>query len=233
MAKKNKNSLIAYFEQKDNIRPIALGVLVLGVIMIWIPISWIAYLLATILIPAGLIGYIVSASRLVSHDELPDQAKRAMQDYDIEYTTSKEFSKEVLRHPAPYETELYVYGEDTKYYKKLKDGRVVSDVYVKTHLFFTNEALVAISRKASLCSLDGLTRAGITDTFKKIPFSSISNAALVENELEAELSDIKKPIKLKQHYFVVDGEQEELLRLPVKDDVAIVAICEEIKRKTK
>ncbi len=231
MAKKSKNRIVTYFEQKDMLRPIALGALIAGLVMMWLGRSYISYILAAILISVGLVTYIVTAARIVSHDEVPDQAKKAMREYDAVYTESKEFSKEVLRHPAPVESELHIYGDGAKYFKKVKDGRVISDVYVKSHFFFTNESFVAVSRRVSLCELDGLTKAGIYDEFKKLAFSDISSASLEEKELEVILSDTKKPVKVKQGELVILGKGGELLRLAVKNDVAMESLCKDVSRR--
>ncbi len=231
MAKKSKNRVVTYFEQKDNIRPIALGALIVGLLLMWLGWSFISYILAAILIPVGLVAYIVSAARIVSHEEVPDQAKRAMRDYDSEFLNSKEFSKEVLKHPVPVEVELHLFGEGVKYYKKLKDGRVISDVYSKSHFFFTNDRLLIISRRASLCELDDLTRAGIEDKRKDILFSQIKCAVIEEFELEVTLSDTKKTINVKQYELVINGEENIITSIPVRNDISVETLCKDINRR--
>ncbi len=225
-----KNSIVRYFEQKDIVRPIALGVLILGIISLWIGIGWVGYILAMIGIPVGLVTYIVSAAKTVSHDEVPSQIERGMRDYDLKFKESKAFRTEVLKHPAPFETETHVYSNG-KYFKKVKSGNIITDVYTKAHIFYTNDSVIILKRTLSLCELDGLTNAGIDDSFDTLSFSDIKEAKLDEKELDVTLSDTKKPHRVKICELVIAGNGCELIRFPVRNDHEMASFCEQINRK--
>ncbi len=231
MAKKEKkNVIVKYFEQRDIIRPIALGIVVVGVVTIWLPLSWVAYMLATILIPGGLVTYFVAAAKTVSPEEVPDQIKKAMRDYDADFLASKT-AKEVLRHPAPHETETHIFGEGSRYYKKLKNNSLISDVYSKAHFFFTQKEFIVISRRVSVCELDGLTNAGINDLSRTLPLEKIASAEMRSNEYTVTLSDTKVPQKAKQFELVIKLLDGEELIIPARDDTAMTNIAEEIDRR--
>ncbi len=231
MAKKEKkNVIVTYFEQRDIVRPIALGIVIVGVVTIWLPLSWVAYILATVLIPTGLITYIVAAARSVSPEEVPDQIKKAMRDYDAEFILSKEY-REVLRYPASHECETHVYGDGSRYYKKLKNNSVISDIYSKSHFFFTQASFVAITRRVALCELDGATSSGIYDSVRKLPFEEIASSELQVTEYTVVLSDTKADQRVKQFDLVVKMRSGEEIGIPVCDDTAMTDMCAEINRR--
>ncbi len=227
MKNKNVNRPIKYFEQKDVVRPIALIALIVGLVLLWIGWGWI---FSIILIPGAFITYIVSAAKTISHDEIPDMINKCMQNYDREFIESKAY-KEVQKHPAPVETEAYEYGDKSKYFKKMKDSRVISDVYSKVHVFLTKDAVTVVGRRVSVTELDGLTKAGIEDIYESYRLTDIKKVTLEENELEVILSDTKKPQKVRQTAMVFYGNNGEMARFFVRNDMELVKFCEEIERK--
>ncbi len=231
MASKKK-SIVRYFEQKDIVRPIALGVLILGIASLWIGIGWIGYILAMIGIPVGLVTYIVSAAKTVSQDEVPSAIERGMREYDLKFKESKVFRTEVVKHPEPFETETHIY-DGARYFKKAKNGNIMSDIYTKAHIFFTESSTIILKRTLSLCELDELTQAGVTDTLDTLPFSDIKEAKLEEKELEVILTDTKKPHRIKVCELVIAGHDGERLRFPVRNDHEMTSYCEQINRKTR
>ena len=109
---------------------------------------------------------------------------------------------------------------------------LMSDICVKSHFFFTSDALLVCVRELSLTRLhdaDGC----VSDREVALYFADMTKAELRVTELDVTLSNTKKKVHVKQHELVIWGTEGEMLCLPVHNDVDMDTMCEDVNRRIK
>lgn len=220
-----------YYRQKDILRPIGSVLLPVGLVALWLGYGWISYIFATIAIPVGLVLFIFGGMRIITDTDLQEQLDHAMLDYDKEITDMAGYERTVLKQPAPLEISAYHFGEEARYFKKGKKGTLVSDVYVRSHLFFTKDTLILISRKLSVADLDEATGAGITDTLCSLPFSAIKSAELVRRKNEITLTNNGRTLTATWYELMLVNNKEETVVIPVQNDMDAANLLDAIHRR--
>ena len=219
-----------YYRQKDILRPIGAVLLPVGLLALWLGFGWISYIFATIAIPAGLLLFILGGLRLISDGDLQEQLDRAMRDYDKEITDMAGYDRIVLKQPAPVEISAFSFGEEARYFKKGKHGTPVSDIYVRSHFFFTKDHLILVSRRASVTELNETMEAGVSDTTLRIPFCEIQNASIDPSEASVTLTNTGKVLRVRRNELVLEVG-EESIRIPVQNDMDSTNLVEAIARR--
>ncbi len=229
MKKSVKNGSL-YFRQRD-IRSVTVGMMVAGLALMYFGWTWISYVLACILTPGGLVLFFVFGSRIISDNDIAEQLDHACLDYDKSITDMTSYERVVLRQPAPVETSAYGFGENAAYFKKGKNGSLVSDRYTRAHFFFTNTELWVVGRHVSLTEL-GKEDGGVTAFSEAYLYSGIT-AKLEEHSTPVIMTAGGKSATAKWHELVITATTgEELLRLPVQNDMDVAGLCDELSRKT-
>ncbi len=226
--KKKKQDGVLYFTQKNIVRPLGGGIVIAALAMAFFPLSWIAFVIAGVLAPVGLVMFFVGGSKFISDKEMEEIMGGALLDYDRPVTDMSNYEHVILRIPSPFESSAYSFGEDAAYFK-WSQSSVISDRYVRTHFFFTLDTFIVISRRLSLTELDG--KGGVADLSETYHRSGIT-ARLDEHTATVTVTVSGKPAAVKWYEFVLlslDGE--ELLRLPVSNDIDVTGLCETINRK--
>ncbi len=232
MKKKIKDGSL-YFRQKDIARPLGGALTIVGIVWFYFGLTMASYYIPCIITPIGLVLFLVGGSRYISENDMAEQLSHAMLDYDKSVTDMANYDRYVLRQPAPVETAAYSFGEDSAYYKKGKNGTPVSDIYVGTHYFFTKDALVVVGRYVTIAALNTETGEGIRPISETIPYAAIRSASIEEHETVVKLTNSGKPLTVKWCEMVImasEGENE-LLRLPIRNDMDTVGLCDNINRR--
>lgn len=228
MKKKIPNGSL-YFTQKNVVRPLGGGILILALLVIAFPLSWVNFVIAGVLCPVGLIMFWIGGTKVVSEKEMEEEMEKLLLDYDRPITERLDYESVILRIPAPFEVSAYDLGEAATCFKRNKGSTVISDRYVRTHFFLTNETLIIIGRRLSLTELEN--DAGVTD------FSETYLRAGIRAELEERTATVKltldgRPATAKWFELVIRAlDGEELLRLPVPNDLDITNLCETLNRQ--
>lgn len=220
-----------YYRQKDILRPIGSVLLPVGLVALWLGYGWISYIFATVAIPLGLVLFFLGGLRLITDTDLQEQLDHAMLDYDKEITDMTGYERIVLKQPAPVEISAYCFGEKARYFKKGKKGTLVSDVYVRSRLFFTKDTLILVSRKLSVAELNEATGEGITDTCLYIPFSAVKSVELVPHENEITLTNTGKTLTAPWCELLLVSAQGERITIPVQNDMDAANLIEAITRR--
>jgi len=229
--KKNLNDGTRYYHQKDVIRPIGMVLLPLGLVMLFLRMGFISYILATVFIPVGLVLFLVGGSKLVSDNDVLEQIEHAMLNYDKSVTDMNGYERIVLKQPAPVEMASYRFDEQAKYFKRGKNSTPISDVYTRTHLFFTKDTIMVVSRTLTISELNEAEGKGITDVAEQLSFSGIKKAYLDEHSTQITLTNTGKPLTVKWCEMVIEGADEELMRIPTKNDMDASGLVESINRR--
>ncbi len=229
--KKNMRDGSLYFRQRDIIRPVSTAALIASVLVAWFTYSWIAYIIAGIVAPVALVLFFVAGSRTISDSDMAEQIEHTMRDYDQPITDRNDFDRVVLKQPAPVETAAYAFGDQATFFKKGKNGTPVSDRYTGAHFFFTKDALMIVGRHISVTEL-GEEGAGIRDFSEIIAYADIRSATMTENTTSVKLTSTGKKLSVKWYELVVTAaDGSEILRLPVRNDMEVSDLCEQINRR--
>ena len=233
MKKSKMNDMTWYYHQKDIIRPIGMILLPLGLVMMWLGWSYISYILAIVFILSGLVMFFLGTSKLVTDNDMQELMDKALRDYDKSVTDMNGYERIVLKQPAPIEMASYQFGDKAKYFRRGKNSTPVSDVYTRTRLFYTKDALMIVSRTLSITELSVSDGTGITDVSETIGFSGIEKAYLDEHATTVTVSNTGKPMTVKWCELVIMGHDEELMRIPTKNDMDASGLVDDLNRRAK
>lgn len=221
-----------YYREIDVWRYVGAAMVIVGLVWFWLGRSMASYYVPCVITPLGLVLFLVFSSRHISDNDMEEEQNHRMLGYDSAVTNRNDYSRYVLKQPADVETKAYHMGERAAYFKRGKNSTLVSDRYVKTHFFFTRDALVVCSRELSMtASRDDAD--GWTDTEATIFYHDLVSATLVEHQTQVVLSNTKKTVTAKWLELVITGQEGELLRLPVNNDMDMSSLCEELNRKAQ
>ena len=220
-----------YYRQKDILRPIGAVLMPVGLVWFYLGWSYLSYIIPSIILPIGLVLFIVGGSKTISDNDMAEQVEHAMLDYDKSVTDMPGYERVVLKQPVPVEISAYSFGEDATYFKKGKNGTIISDRMTRTHVFYTKDGFILAGRSLAIASLNEATGEGITDFAHTFSFSEISSASLDAHETSVTLTNNGKAVTVKWCELSIMGEEEELLRIPVKNDMDAANLCEFINRR--
>lgn len=229
--KKQINDSTRYYYQKDIIRPIGMILLPVGLVMLFLRMGFMSYILATVFIPVGLVLFLAGGAKLVSDNDVLEQIDHAMREYDKPITDMTGYERIVLKQPAPVEMASYIFDDRAKYFRRGKNSTPVSDVYSRTHIFFTKDAMMIIGRTLTLSELNEAEGKGIADISETIAFSGIKSASLEEHSVTVTQTNTGKPMTVKWCELVLTGNAEELIRIPTKNDMDASGLVDDINRK--
>jgi len=233
MKKSKMNDATWYYHQKDIIRPIGVVMLPLGLVMMWLGWSYISYILASVFIVVGLVLFFLGTSRLVSEGDIQELMDRALRDYDKSVTDMNGYERIVLKQPAPVELFSYQFGDKAKYFRRAKNSTPVSDVYTRTRLFYTKDALMIVSRTLSISELNVAEGTGVRDVSETVAFAGIKSASLETHEEKVTVTSTGKPMTVKWTELVIMGHEEELMRIPTKNDMDASGLVDDLNRRAK
>jgi len=219
-----------YYRQTDFWRLLGAGLMIVGVVWFYFGWSMASYYVPCVITPAGLILFLIFSSRHVSDSDMEEERGHRLEGYDTSVTERSDYSRFVLKQPADVETEAYHMGERAAFFKHGKNGSLVSDRFVKSHFFFTANALVVCSRELSM-TLSRDEEGALVDTELVLPYDDLLLAQLCENSTQITLTNTKKAATAKWFELVITGREGELLRLPVKNDMDVSGLCDELNRK--
>lgn len=220
-----------YFRQRDILRPLGAVLMPVGLVWFYFGWSYLSYILPSIMVPAGLILFIVGGAKHISDNDVAEQLDHAMLDYDKSVTDMVGFDRVVLKQPSPVEISAYSFGEDAKYFKKSKNGTPVSDRYTRTHVFFTKDSVLTVGRSVSMTELNGTEGTGVADFDGQYHFSAIRSASLEQYETAVTLTNTGKPLTVKWAELVLTGDEGELLRIPARNDMDASSLVDDINHR--
>ena len=230
----SKNSLKKdaerYYRQTDLWRLLGAGMMIVGVVWFYIGMSSASYYVPCVITPVGLALFLIFSSRHISDNDMEEERNHRLLEYDTSVTGRKDYSRYILKQPADVETEAYHMGDEAAFFKRGKNGALVSDRFIKTHFFFTNDALLVCSRALSM-TVPREEEGAWTDTELVLPYDELTFAKLCENTTTVTLTNTKKPATAHWMELVITGKEGELLRLPVKNDMDMSTLCDELNRK--
>ena len=221
-----------YYLQTDLWRMIGAALMIIGVVWFYFGMSSASYYVPSVITPVGLVLFLVFSVRHVSDNDMEEEKNHRLQGYDHSVTERNDYTRYVLKQPADVETEAYHMGEKASYFKRGKNSTPVSDIFVKSHFFFTKDGLHICSREIAL-TVPRDTEGAAADTEMILPLENISKAELCKQTTTVMLSNTKKEVTVHWMELVLSDADGELLRLPVKDDMDMAGLCDVLNRMSE
>lgn len=232
----SKNSMkkdgTLYYRQTDFWRILGAALMIAGVVWFYIGYSMASYYIPGVITPVGLVLFLVFSSRHVSDADMDEERAHRLTDYDASITSRGDYSRIVLRQPSDIETEAYHMGDPATCYKRNKNGKLVSDRFVKSHFFFVADGLWVVSRTLSM-TVSREEEGAVADAEYLIPYAEMQFASLSESAVQVTLTASQKAATAHMTELVITGKEGELLRLPVPNDMDMSNLCEALNRKIK
>lgn len=217
---------IAFFKQTDLVRIVGAALIIVGLLWFWLGYSALSYYLPCVMVPAGLVMFIVASVRNVSEGEIKEATQKVLAGLGDDVENSPDFSRKILTSPAPFRAEGPIYDEDAAYFRRGKNSTVISDVYVSTKLYFSRDRFLIRSRRVNLST--GATE----DVSRDVMWDELSGAELVPFSGKVKLSNSKKT-EATVHGVMLElknADGQVTFRAPVHDDMEAVALCEAINK---
>lgn len=225
---KTNKKMINYFKRWDGVATIGIGMMGVGLFLLWIGMGYYSYIAAITLIPVGAIIFIYGNIGRANATQIEDtirhhwEAIRFPERFpELEETPS--LRKRTPKEPEELNFEGYEM-ENAQYFKKMKDASIISSNYTCIKIIPLTNALYLKKRTFSFVSEESST-----ETIE-IPFESIQEIDVIRKDLNVG-HDKKKRFAVKTcHICIHYGDGEQLL-LPKKDDIYVEEYAERLKEK--
>lgn len=215
-----------YFKQNDVWRNVGAVLAVVGVIFLYFGWSAFTYYAAALMIPVGVVLFIVVSARAVPESEVRQNLSRTFADVGKDVTENERLRTRILQNPAPFCAQESDFGTTATLFRRTKDAKLLSDVYVYTMLYFTEDALLLRSRRAELA------KGCCEDTDLRLEWQELGRAELVPYEITVRLSNTKRTTAVARGVALqlIGRDEEMLLRVPIQNDIGTEQLCKDIAR---
>ncbi len=146
--KQTKDS-INYFKKSDTLKYVGGGVLIAGLVSLWIGFGFVGYILAFIGIPAGFVLFFIGSANKISDADIDSVITNKMADLMIDIDNDRSYKLKLLKHQKDITLEGYKFTEETML-KKLKSGEIRTSEFSRTKMRILSDRLYILRREISL-----------------------------------------------------------------------------------
>jgi hypothetical protein len=216
-----------FYKQNDLWRLLGGGLLIVGFVWFWIGFSAASYYGPCVMVPVGLIMFLVASARHVPESEIRGHIQKTMKDLDADIVEKPELFSQVLRNPTPYRGESFVYDERMKVARRGRDAKLLTDVYSATAIYFTKDALLLRGRTLNLS--DG----AVEDVAEKLLLTDVASATLEPYEYRVTITNKRREVAVARgvELQLKDREGRLLYCAPVPNDMDAEALCQSVMKK--
>ena len=208
----NYEPFMNYFKKSDSTATLGMGMLVGGVILLWLGWSffWLFFYFGVTLIPIGFGVYLYGSTGRSDENELKKIIKKNVDTISFaDVKDASDFRKRMPKNPVEESFGGYVFN-DNVLMKRAKSGVLVSSEYVCAKMLILEDAFYIRSRSFSFVSDE------MHESELEIPFSSIEK---IEIERDSQTYQIGKKGLVAKTCFLVISHEGIQTRLPHKDDI--------------
>ncbi len=173
--KQTKDS-INYFQKSDTLKYVGGGVLIAGLISLWLGFGWIGYILAIIGIPTGLILFFIGSANKITDADIDSVITNKMADLMIDIDNDRSYKLKLLKYQKDITLESYKFTDGVML-KKLKSGEIRTSEFSRTKMRILSDRLYILRREISLIYNDRVQN----DLFE-LPYDDILSVEVVRNE---------------------------------------------------
>jgi len=220
--KKEKLS-INYFTKTDTLKYVGGGLLIAGIICLWIGIGWVGFILAILGSPTGLVLFLIGASGRATDADMEADITSKMAGLHLDIDGEKSYQLRLLKHHKTVTFEGYRYGDGVMI-KKLKDASLRTSLFCRSQLRILSDSIYIISRDISLINdeVQNNTYEIFFDSIKTVKIERAQERVVFNNN-----TFYTKPCYL---HIAWDGNE---IRLPIADAVTSDELVDAIERQMK
>ena len=218
---KIKNN-VNYFAKNNSLKFVGVAMVALGFLLYYFGWGWPAYILMCVCIPLGAALFIVGSSGRSGDDDIDEYIAVKMRDLDPKLDINKDYAKRVMKHYEAMEIEGYEY-RDGLMFKKTKVGSVRSSEYVRSVIYFLEDAFHITSRRISIISEED-----VSDNVYELSLDEVDRLALSEESKRFIFR--KTSFSVKDTRLCVIMKNGEKIELPIHDDLRSEQIVESANR---
>jgi hypothetical protein len=215
-----KNNL-NYFKKSDTPKFVGMGLMVVGIFLLWLGWSYVSYIMSAVFIPVGLVLFFVGSSGRASDSEIDAFIKRRLGGMEVDLSEDRAYTKRVLKHIPPQSIEDYVYREGLML-TKAKNSSLRSSEYTRSLLYILSDALYIPTRTVAL------TEDRVDNKLYEIPYDIIQNVEIVRDRRT--LTFGKKSFSAKITRLCISYGDGLTFSTPIHDDVTADALVDTIKK---
>ena len=164
-----------YFTKSDTPLYVGIGMLVVGVVLFFFGISYLSYILASVLAVAGLVLMLIGASGRVSDADIDTCIASLTEDMAVDLVENPKFAKRMLGQIPVLHLQSYLYKEGLRY-RIAKSGSIRSELYQSCLVYALDTELYVVLRRIPLLGEQ------IDAQIFEIPYSEIQGVESVQSE---------------------------------------------------
>ena len=153
-------------------------------------------------------------SKCSKEADIDETVRVALENYSEAVSSKLSFEGELLKNTEPLTAVGYVYEDDVLMRRGRVDRVCRTSKYSVAKIFCTKYGLVVFDKAFSL------TREEEHENMDSYPFAELDSVSVVDEQFVC-----KDQSKIKVSYFVIQKDGTNILRLPVKHDVAVDKLC--------
>jgi hypothetical protein len=219
----NYKNNIGYFAKSDNMRSIGLCMLVGGfaALCLGFATSYILFVIGTILLIPGAILYILGAAGRSSDEDIKSCIARGCEGMEVDLSEDRAYNKRIMPKTEPEVLKDFEYREGLMLTRS-KSNSLRSSEYTKSILYFLTDGLYIVTRTFSLVE-DNVRNAAL-----EIPFLTMDKVEIVRETPTLHFG--KKTFNTHSARLVIRNKGDEMLNVPIHDDITADQFAERITR---
>lgn len=173
--KQTKDS-INYFQKSDTLKYVGGGVLIAGLVSLWIGFGLIGFILAFIGIPTGLVLFFIGSANKITDADIDSVITNKMADLMIDIDNDRSYKLKLLKHQKDITLESYKFNDGVMI-KRLKSSEIRTSEFSRTKMRILSDRLYILRREISLIYNDQVRN----DLFE-LQFDDILSVEVVRDE---------------------------------------------------
>lgn len=213
---------INFFKINNSLKAVGAGMLIVGLLLLWLGWSYISWILMLILTPSGL-GLFLYVSAVRSNDsEILEDISKAVEDMSITPEDLPYYNKRA-HYTQPFIAQGFEYS-DGLMFQKARDGSVISTKYTKSVIHSLEDRLYIKARTVSPISDD------LNEVIYDILLDDIKSFELIGERTKVPYK--KSYLLANNTYFLIKTDNGDI-KLPVHEDVNTDEFVEKLQKKIK
>ena len=215
---------INYFKKSDTLKLVGGGVLIAGLVCLWLGWGIVGFVLAFIGTPVGFVLFLIGSTGRFTDADMDSDINSKMAGLAIDIDQNHSYQLKLLKHVKEITIEGYIFNDDVML-KKQKSGSIRSSEFSRSKIRILSDRLYIVNRNISLIYDDQTV-----NNLYELPYDSIQNVEVVREEKRIVFNKntfFVKPCSLK---IVTDSE---IYSLPCADALTSDEVVTSINRQLK
>ena len=220
MKNKQRNN-VNYFRMSDAWRIVGAGLLIAGLLLLWLGFGFLSWILMLLFVPTGLGLFLYASVVRASDADIDGEIEKRMEDLVLRPEEDPVLCKKLIKNLPPYTAEGYVLREGVML-RRDKTNRLRSSEYSKALLFILTDRLYILHREISF-----VEEKTVTNTYD-IPYTAIEELSILREQQTIPFNKRSYPTPVTRFCLKhADG----VLSFPINDDIEADHLIERIRKQ--